>query len=146
MPPRPSRQTMTSSRSSVDDRPIANHDDVHIGCGEDMASFSVVTGQIPTELREGLERDFTPAEIAVIFTRIQQHADVRVTTRLSAHSDGRIQRKQRHWATSLMRADAASACTQSRRRAEDAACGLCVGLLIGATAGILGSLSAIGAL
>ena len=72
MPPRPSRQTMTSSRSSVDDRPMANHDDVHIGCGEDMSSFSVVTGQISTELREGLERDFTPAEIAVIFKRIHK--------------------------------------------------------------------------
>ena len=48
--------------------------------GEDMASFSVVTGQIPTELREGLERDFTPAEIAVIFTRIHKTLAPTVTT------------------------------------------------------------------
>ena len=44
--------------------------DVAVGAGADKATFNVVTDEIPDELLELLRRDFTAAEIAIIYARV----------------------------------------------------------------------------
>ena len=83
MPPRPSRQSSSNFLNVLRDRstsffggsgiPLADlPKDVRIGSGQDEATFAVVTGEIPKELADDLQRDFTPAEVATILSRVHK--------------------------------------------------------------------------
>ena len=79
-PPKPVRQNTISSllrrtqTSSFSFRgsngEFLPHDDIELFDGR--STFSVVSGQIPDHLLEGLRREFTPGEVDMIFARIHK--------------------------------------------------------------------------